>query len=581
MSSQRKRSLEESEEWVLFSPAAATSTITKTHTTSTERTPRTAVLSHLSDFGSLDTAARSDQQDDENITEHGSEPDDEAELDSLDDGLHAFHEPSEVSSPRHKLDHSEGVFPTHDGFGTFGDSSAAIHQQLWQFERSHRRKQRRTSSVQRTLDVLDQLDGSSQESERIRRIEKWRLEQSRALLEEIERETRRMRRMSKVTSRSQADSFTPQTQTKSEIAFSTTDVNTPAFQPAAELAEPIEQHPSEEETKSFWQNFTERVIRDLIGIDENLLSIILGEDLPAQFQAPPSFDSSPKPDISHAMSLENRDADIPIEETWQHRLLARIARELGILVHQLSEHPGAFSTYLRTHETPSYAGLPGTSTPTAPILRSAELGATSTHPYQSTTSPNGALFQPTVHHSDASLWGIEEENEPESPLHPSPFTATNAAALQAECEYWEKELDVKMVFTFLKSRFSSRPPSPSPADNPGGLPSDPRRLSAFTTSSNRAALIRQHHPLTSRTADRRRDPRHVHSHHPSTPSAPPLTRRLGHGHHARTRSSSCASQSTRKSKRSAGGSSRNFWDIGGSGSLVGSASGAVGVWGEA
>ena len=73
---------------MLFSPTAAPSAITKTHTTSTERTPRTAALSHLSDFGSLDTAARSDDQDDENITEHGSEPDDEAELDSLDDGLH-------------------------------------------------------------------------------------------------------------------------------------------------------------------------------------------------------------------------------------------------------------------------------------------------------------------------------------------------------------------------------------------------------------------------------------------------------------------------------------------------------------
>lgn len=577
---QRKRSLEESEEWVLFSPTAAPSAITKTHTASTERTPRTAALSRLSDFGSLDTAARSD---DENITEHGSEPDDEAELDSLDDGLHAFHEPSDVSSPRHRLDHSEGVFPTHDGFGAFGDSSAAMHQQLWQFERSHRKKQRRTSSVQRTLDALDALDGSSQESERMRRIEKWRLEQSRALLEEIERETRRMRRMSRANaSRPRADSVALQSQTQPETAVSTAGVNTPALGEAPQLIEPIEQHPSEEETKSFWQNFTERVIRDLIGIDENLLSIILGEDLPAECQAPSAFDSSPKPDISHAMSLEDREADIPLEETWQHRLLARIARELGILVHQLSGHPGAFSTYLRAHETPSYAGLPGTSTPTAPMLNSAELGPSSSHAHQSTSSPSGALFQPTVHHPDASLWGIEEEDERESPiLHPSPSTAANAAAIQAEREYWEKELDIKMVFTFLKSRFSSRSPSPSPADGPAGLPPGARRLSAFTTASTRAALIRQHHPLTSRTADRRREPRHAHAHYPSAPSAPPFTRRLGHTHHARTRSSSCASQSTRKSKRSAGGSSRNFWDIGGSGSLVGSASGAVGVWGEA
>jgi len=613
-SSPRKRSLEESEEWVLFSPSAAPST-TKTHTTSTERTRRTAVLSRLSDFGSLDTAAHSDQideEDDENITEHGSEPDDEAELDSLDDGLHAFREPSEVSSPRPRLDHSEGVFPTHDGFGTFGDSSAAIHQQLWQFERLQKRKQRRrTSSVQRTLDALDRMDEPSQESERIRRIEQWRLEQSRALLEEIERETRRMRRMSRVSaSRSRADSLVPQTQTKSETAFSTTSIDAPplseALQPVVEQIEQTERQPSEEETKSFWQKFTERVIRDLIGIDENLLSIILGEDLSAECQAPPSSGEAPKADIAHAISFEDRDVDIPIEEAWQHRLLARIARELGILVHQLSEHPGAFSTYLRTHETPSYAGLPGTSTPTAPMLNSAELGTSSNHAHQSGTSPSGAFFQPTVHHSDASLWGIDEEDEPEAhaPLHPSLPTA---AALQAEREYWEKELDIKMVFTFLKSRFSSRPPSPSPADDPASpsypYPTDDRRPSAnatFATSARRAALIRQHHPLTStfRPAgpgsgpahgpERRRESahyaaqRHAHPHYATaTATAAPLMRRIGHAHHTRTKSSSCASQSTRKSKRSAGGSSRNYWDIGGSGSLVGSASGVVGVWGEA
>jgi hypothetical protein len=43
----------------------------------------------------------------------------------------------------------------------------------------------------------------------------------------------------------------------------------------------------------------------------------------------------------------------------------------------------------------------------------------------------------------------------------------------------------------------------------------------------------------------------------------------------RTRSSSCASQSTKKSRKS--GSSRNYWDIGGS---VGSGPAGLGVWGE-
>lgn len=604
-SSQRKRTLDESEEWVLFSPTSNVAPSTaKTHTTSTERTPRTQGLSQLSEFGSLDTAARSTSEaieegdDDDNVTEHGSEPDDEAELDSLDDGLHAFHEPSEVSSPRQRMamEVSGTVLPTHDGLGTFGDSSAAIHQQLWQFERVHKRKQRRrTSSVQRTLDELDRVDEVSRESERMRRIEKWRLEQSRALLEEIERETRRMRRMSKVSaaSRSRADSLAPQT--KSETNFSTTGVNTPI----SEIPQPVfpqsaeqpsqEEVPTEEETKSWWQRFTERVIRDLIGIDETILSIILGEELPAECQqpAPDSLspaDATPKQaDITRAISLEDREADIPIEETWQHRLLARIARELGILVYQLSEHPGAFSTYLRTQETPSYAGLPGTSIPIATLSSSQEISASAPFTQHSTTSPTGILFQPTAQlhqQSEASLWGIEEEDEPEDHLRrPRRRASLDPAAVDAEREYWEKELDVKMVFNFLKNRFSSRPPSPSDEIGApsfaGGMhvPADRRPSAAFTTSTQqsarRAALIRQHHPLTSRanavpvlgeqSAKRRSY---------SGPGA--AVRRL----HARTASSSCASQSTKKSKRS-GASSRNFWDIGGSGSLVGSASGQV------
>jgi hypothetical protein len=43
----------------------------------------------------------------------------------------------------------------------------------------------------------------------------------------------------------------------------------------------------------------------------------------------------------------------------------------------------------------------------------------------------------------------------------------------------------------------------------------------------------------------------------------------------RTRSDSCASQSTKRSRKS--GSSRNFWDMGGS---VGSGHTGLGAWGE-
>jgi hypothetical protein len=555
-----KRSLEESEEWVLFSPSAPS--VTQTNTTSTDRTPRTAGLSRLSDFGSLDTAARSDQVSgdfDDNAT---ADADEEAELDSLDDGLHAFHEPSDFDSPRRVMERSgETVLPTHDGLGTFGDNSAAMQAQFWHFEReSQRRKQkRRTSSVQRTLEALEEVEELNEEGERMRRIEKWRLEQSRALLEEIERETRRMRRMSRAsTTRSQrADSVNMQT--KSETNFSS-GAATPVMEEPVQESLPSPAEP--EESESFWQRVTRRVIRDLIGIDEELLSVILGEALISDVRSP--AESPPAIDILNHPALDTVDNAPLMGDSWKHRLLERVARELGILVHQLSEHPGAFSTYLRAQETIAYAGLSD-----SPMTQSAERSNPSLH--QSSASPTGALFGPTIQnqpHSDASLWGIEEEPEPEDVL-----ARPDAAYTQEEREYWEREIDVKMVFNFLKNKFSSSPPTGESIDAPFFS-----TASQSGTTAQRAALIRQHHPLASRTTAidqsmRKRNHPHHHLHNHSQVQQNLFRSRVLSG---RTRSSSCASQSTKKSRKTS--SSRNFWDIGGS---VGSGpAGGIGVWGE-
>ncbi|KAF2436022.1 hypothetical protein EJ08DRAFT_222372 [Tothia fuscella] len=538
-----KRSLAESEEWVLFSPTAPSAT--QTQTTSTDRTPRTAGLSHLSDFGSLETAAQSDQifgESEENATDLATEADEEGELDSLDDGLHAFHEPSEYDSPRRAMQRSsETVLPTHDGLGTFGDDSAAVQAQFWQFEResSRRRHRRRQSGVQPTLEALEEEEELSEEGERMRRIEKWRLEQSRALLEEIERETRRMRKMSRVgTSRSQrADSVSMQT--KSETNFSSGVVTPIVEEPVAAPAQP-------QESESFWQRVTRRVIRDLIGIDEELLSVILGEALLSDSRS--STDSTKtQADILKDSALETVESAPLLGESWEHRLLERVARDLGFLVNQLSEHPGAFSTYLKTQVTPGYAGL-ADSPAIAPGV-TFEKASSSLH--QSAASPTGGLFGPTI---DPSLWGIEEEPEPEDML---------ARSTQQEREYWEREIDVKMVFNFLKNRFSSGTSSPT-LDTTSALFTQSTGLTA-----QRAALIRQHHPLASRPSigesSRRR--------HSQAQQQTLFRTRVLSG---RTRSSSCASQSTKKSRKT--GSSRNFWDIGGS---VGSGPvGGIGVWGE-
>jgi hypothetical protein len=554
-SAQRKRPLEDSQEWVLFSPGAP-STAARTQTTSTERTPRTAGLSHFSDFGSLDTAARS-QEDDDNVTCQGTE---EGERDSLDDGLHAFHEPSEYGAPAPGLQQSgETVLPTHDGLGAF-QNRADMQEHLWQFERrtSKRPHARRRSSVQRRLDLLEGTEDANPEQERRLRIETWRLEQSRALLEEIEKETRRRRRMSMASAARGSSNNVQQDRRQS------------ATSPVAQSVSDHQSVSSEESTEnlSFWERLTRRVIRDLMGIDEDTLSVIFGETLPQEGTTTKTLEtnasSGVEPEVSDVASLST--------EPWEYRLLERVARELGILVSQLSEHPGAFSTYRRTLEIPDYAGqtlaaqdpTPTTDTPPATSLQS------STTPRFAPTFPTP---QPSNTYSEASLWGIEEEPEvdPLDSFRNPPATMNVAEETAREREYWERELDTKMVFNFLLQRFSSRRLSTASTQGSSSSTAARQRAGSYTAATNetvsarRAAVIREHHPLVGRTGrvaasssstnvreSRRADTFRQQLHHVSPIHS-----------HVRRSSSSCASQSTKKSKHSAT-SNRNYWDMSGS-----------------
>jgi hypothetical protein len=554
---QPKRPLEASEEWVLFSPTAP-STTARTHTTSTERTPRTAGLSRFSEFGSLDTAAQSNQDDD-----NGSFLGTEEELDSLDDGLHAFHEPSDYGAPGRLLQSGETVLPTHDGLGEF-QPDATMQEHMWQFERPRRRAVRRRSSVQRHFTVLDAAEDGNQEQDRRQRIEQWRLEQSKALLAEIEKETRRRRRMSTFSAaRSRVDS------TQQDAAGTS-----PSTAPAAAVAPSVSSDEGPD-NMSLWQRITRRVIRDLIGLDDDTLSVIFGESLPEEANTP-----TPASPVEFSVDKALQDAGIDpstlSEDDWQTRLLERVAQELGTLVHQLSEHPGAFSTYQRTQSTPDYAGL--TSTTFNPTTAS-DLNLSRPLSSQPTTdSPASAHFAPTFQqtphtYSEASLWGIEEEPAEVDPLDsfraPPATTANIAEDLVREREYWERELDVKMIFSFLVKRFTSRRSSiSSPTRRASSAPS----LSATGTdegvnSARRAAIIRQHHPLVSGTTGRglptssssqtretkRKEATYRTYYNPSASLR-----------HQKLRSnSSCASQSTKKSKRS-NNSARNYWDLGGS-----------------
>lgn len=559
----RKRHLEESQEWILFSPAQNADDQSRT-----SQTPRTAT--HRSDFGSLETHVRSqligESQDDGEPTCLGTEVDAEnAELDSLDDGLHAFHHPFSASS--NPLDQSGGtVLPMHDGLGTF-PSSAGLQEQLWQFERynPHRRRHvRRKSSIQRRLDEVGEEQELEVEDQRIARIEKWRLEQSKAVLEEIERETRRRRRrMSRMSGTSESMDVRPEMQ-DSFVARSAPRVDSAVTERPDNAKDDAQQAP-----ESFWRRITRRVIQDLIGLDDTTLSVIFGEQLP---EDPSPTPTQPSP-IAQAARQESRVSFHDENYSWEVKLLERIAKELGVLVHQLSEHDGAFSTYARAQEEPEYAGLP---LPQPQDRMQSSFHQQRRRQSQQTDAPSDALFAPTLarNATDTSLWGIEEEPAQQ-------VDDEDAARLHQEQEYWERDVDVNMVFSYLKRRFSPNTQSPPPTPAGGPLPASwiTNSASALGTSPDsvrRAEVIRRQHPLVSRATERaaaqaRRRESLLRRHHMQTL----MQKRAG--------SSSCASQSTKRSRRSRSGSSRHYWDLGGSVGSVGSGpamSSGLGGWGE-
>lgn len=574
LSPAKRRTIEESQEWILFTPQSDVQSISYT-----SNTPRTAT--HRSDFGSLETHVRSQPvgdslEDDEDLTCQGTEDDDGAELDSLDDGLHAFHHPFSASSTH--LDQSGGaVLPTHDGFGTFPGSSAALQEHLWQFERHNplrkNKHARRRSSVQRRLEAMEEEQELDVEDERTARIERWRLDQSRAVLEEIERETRRRRR--RMGRMSSGTSVTDRRQSLHDALASRVLTRQESVIPGETGIKSDEQPPSE----SFWRRITRRVIQDLIGLDESTLSVIFGEQL-ADDASPTPTQPSP---IAAAASHESRVTFHDTDHAWEAKLLDRIARELGILMHQLSEYDGtASTTYKNAQAQPiEYASLPR-NLPRQPSLRKRRRD-------DKAAAENGqteAMFSPTLPQSphsptepaDTSLWGIEEE--------PDQVEDEETLQSQQERAYWEKDVDVKMIFNYLKNRFaqsSSAIDAPeAPSELRGPLPASwaTNTASALGTSPEslrRAEIIKRQHPLVSRAAERaqaaskRRDSL-LRRHQMQTL----LQKRQG--------SSSCASQSTKRSRHTKSGSSRHYWDLGrdsvgsvGSGPAMSS---ALGGWGE-
>ncbi|KAK7992010.1 hypothetical protein PG988_000804 [Apiospora saccharicola] len=531
------QAIEESQTWVLFSPETDGATTTS-YLTTTHRTKSTPGRSQLSDLGSIHSVVRSQNS----IDQHHSaslvddldvdeDDDEDAELDSLDSHLPEFR-----SVPNIANHHTDGVaqsipvLPAHDGLGSFRVDHEGIGQdmqdRLYAFEQYNPRRIKRRRESQELAQA--ELIGEECDIDKMQRIESWRLEHGRFLLEEI-----------------QKGNPAPTIGVAAEAnAMDEVDQNDAWH----------DQHASvfTSEPEGAWGRITRKVIRDLLGIDEKVLSVLFGDSLPDE------DDLASTPRMSSI--LRDTTGDISssnlADSAWQIRLLERIARELGSFVHQLSGHPGAFSTFARVQQMPiPYAGLP-------PIPETAN--DASQAPMARDASAVLPEFKPTLAQQPKPMnvpqaQGVGNTSHGASRVQGDTTTSTSFTK-----EEWEQDLDIRLVFRYLRSRFLSRPSSS------GGMSGSSHLATSSTAdAAAKAARVRQHHPLVSRSR-----PTERRAFRATTPTTSPV-----HYRHA----SSCASQSTRRSVRKSSCSSRHYWDIGagsvGTGSLI-AAAGPMGSWGE-
>ena len=440
----------DADEWVVFSPSSvggATAAVTGTH-----------ALSQASDLLSVGSACSprvirrgfsggfTDLEDEVEFEEEEEEEDEEDEEDESYD--------TETDSLRPFRDlGNEGpvMLPMHDGLGTFPSSSGVVSG---------------LRSLEESLRIVAEAAGGESTSDDINaRIQKWREEQGQALLDEIQRASRRRTslfsgsiRGGDLKDEDEASMNIEGLETEVEEAEKCTSTSTPT-QSNSGASTAAAHGGAHEET--LWRRITRRFIRDIMGIDDDLLQVIFGEALPEEATA--SF-------LAEGGRLGSE---------AEERMLNRIARELGVMVNQYTPHPAsdgrAFSTIagkvksrdglsgdnddgVKTPQPPppppaqQYQQEEPTSIP-QPRPRSQSTASTSSIPHYQ-FAPTLPPLQQSPHHP--TLWNIEESLQEEK--------AAKAEAAKRK-EYWEQELGVRVFFSFLKSRFSSSSPS-APTSTP-------------------------------------------------------------------------------------------------------------------
>ncbi|KAG6008685.1 hypothetical protein E4U21_004040 [Claviceps maximensis] len=548
-----ERAPEGSQTWVLFSPP--TDVTTTSYLTESEHSLETPGRSRLSDLGSLNTVARSEAL---SLAQPSSvfsaivggdaegDYDDDGELDSLDSHLPDFRSVPGLNLSQLGQQHAVPVFPSHDGLGSFHLDRPVFgtdaQDQIYEFETFNPRK------IRRRLDSFDHAHAHlpvnldevfTQQEEKRQRIEAWRLDHSRVLVDELQRETRRRQKSLASMHRSKGS-------------------------PDAE-ADNLTWHDedamlSNKDQGSSLATITRKIVRDFLGIDDTMLSILLGEHLTADYEELSPSTPHGYPSDSHHMSAPTN------QSLWQTRMMERLSREIGLLVNHIASHPGAFTTYaaMQRMNLP-YAGLP--VIPESCDAGMAESRATVPDETSQVFVPE---FQPTMDRQqlpvDAGSCKQGGKDQTEN---------IETAGGHFSKEEWEKSLDVKLVLRYLVSRFTSCSGGDASSQPSSTTHAATKAPTQQENAANKIARIRQHHPLTTQSSRpppplERRSFKAV-----VTPSSPVALR-----HH-----SSCASQSTKHSARRSSCSSRHYWDIGGSlgtGSVIASNGpmGPMGSWGE-
>jgi hypothetical protein len=491
------------EEWVVFSPTTPGGAVSTILTGGTNRE---------SDVGSSITASSPRAADarydaigafDEGTLEDDGEEEEEESLDGAEtDSLQPFREDQgHVLLP---------TLPTHDGLGTFSSSGASGFR-----------------SLEESLRIVAAFGQGEEGNDTHSRIQKWRMEQGHVLMDEIEKATRRRRRLSLASRHSGPEAKLD------EAPNMVAGDEKPSSQPTSVAATETQE---DNESETFWKRITRSFIRDIIGIDDQLLEVLFGEALPAEAQ------------------LDSSAEEAQFKKDAEERILNRIAKELGELVHLYTQHPsgtGAFSTQPKQSEEPEADGAktpqprPST-TETAPPKPQSPASATSSVP-QFQFVPTLALRpEEEEEASHAALWGIEEED-----------------TAQLRHDYWEQELDVHLVFSYLKSRFYRAPKTTTAPSSVITHPSTPPPL-------------HHHHPLLNRKPSYYIPNRSQPKPQPPAPKATtsvaamfaPL---IGGG-------GSCAVAKERRSSKASSRSRGYYWDVATSVGSGQSSCVGTGVW---